>query len=64
MNKCRQRFDIDRLKHPDVNKDFVLELRNRFSVLATTTSEEVEEGQSTVDKQWATMRSIGLVQER
>ena len=50
----RKQLDITKRKCPNINKEFLLELRNRFSVLSTTTEEEDHE----VDSKWNTIKSI------
>ena len=52
----RKQLDITKrtCKCPNINKEFVLELRNRFSVLSTTTEEEDHD----VDSKWNTIKSI------
>ena len=50
----RKQLDITKLKCPNINKEFVLELRNRFSMLSTTTEEEDHD----VDSKWNTIKSI------
>ena len=35
LGQHRKQLDITKLKCPNINKEFVLELRNRFSVLST-----------------------------
>ena len=49
----RKQLDITKLKCPNINKEFVLELRNRFIVLCTTTKEEDHD----VDSKWNTIKS-------
>ena len=51
LTKGRSRFDVSQLKHPNVRKSFILEVRNRFEALVELDGREdiTDEG---VNKNW------------
>jgi hypothetical protein len=40
VNQCKRRLDTEKIKIPDEEKTFKLELKNRFSALDNTATED------------------------
>ena len=56
----RERYDVNKLRNPEIRKEFVLELRNRFSCL---TEEEIENedldsgGNDNIERCWKNVKT-------
>ena len=52
QNQCKRRLDIEKIKIPDVKKAFKLELKNRFSALDNTDTEDHDN----IQEKWNTIK--------
>ena len=63
LTKGRSRFDVSQLKHPNVRKSFILEVRNRFEALVELDGREDinDEG---VNKNWEKLLLLTMIAAR